>query len=231
MAFFLAIWSVCSGKLRKTYGSHWQTVLSCLGAFIRPTSFTLTELSSQNGSDANGGCPQVCVLSRMVCDCTGQTTDISGVTLINDVVPTFESDVPGAWASDLYTVRTSQSSYALGFQFGSMAFALREVELHLFFCPSWNTPQLSVTISIYISLLFPDFFPPSGIPPLGNVTLTSDQQNCNSLTRISITTQTDAVYTNYFIEFSTSGFVGGIYIGEVSFSDEVISTSSCKFYS
>ena len=78
-------------------------MLSCLGTFIRPTSFTLTGLLSQNGSDAYGGCPQVCVvpvmLSNMVCDCTGQTADISGVTLINDVVPTFESDVPGAWAS------------------------------------------------------------------------------------------------------------------------------------
>ena len=90
-------------------------MLSCLGTFIHPTSFTLTRLSSQNGSDANGGCPQVCVLSHMVCDCTGHTTDLSGITLINDVVPTFESDVPGAWASDLYTVLTILNSFALGF--------------------------------------------------------------------------------------------------------------------
>ena len=209
-------------------------MLSGLGAFIRPTYFTLTGLSSQNGSDANGGCPQPCVVMSnmvMVCDCTGQTTDISGITLTNDVVPTFESDVPGAWASDLYTVRTSKYSYALGFQFDfTMAFALREVELYLFYCPSWDIPQLSVTISVYRSLLFPGFFPPSGLPPLGNVTLTRDQQNCNSLTRISITTQTDAVYTNYFIVFSRSSSVGGIYIGELTFSDEAISTSSCKFY-
>ena len=100
-------------------------MLSCLGAFIRPKSFTLTGLSSQNGSDANGGCPQECVMSmmsNMVCDCIGQTT-ISGVTLINDVVPTFESDVTGAWASDLYTVFIPQTSYPLGFQFDiAMAF-------------------------------------------------------------------------------------------------------------
>ena len=167
----------------------------------------------------------------IVCDCTGQTTDISGITLINDVVPTFESDVPGAWASDLYTARTSSNSYALGFQFDiNMAFSLREVELYLLVCPSWNIPQVSVTISVYRSLLFPAFQPPSGLPPLGNVTLTSDQQNCNSLTRISITTQTDAVYTNYFIVFSRSSSVGGIHIGEVKFNNEAISTSSCKFY-
>ena len=202
-------------------------MLSCLGVFIRPTLFTLTGLSSQNGSDANGGCPQVCVLSNMVCDCTGQGVDISGVTLINDVVPTFVSDVPGPWASDLYTARTSRNSYALGFQFAiNMAFALQEVELY---CPSWSIPQQGVTISVYRSLLFPAFLPPTGLPPLGNVTLTSDQQNCNSLTRISIITQTDGANINYFIVFSTSSFVGGIYIGEVSFSDEVISTSSCKF--
>ena len=228
VAFLLAIWSVCSGKLRRTCESNLQTTLSCLGAFFRPTSFTLTELSSQNGSDAHGGCPQVCVMtSNMVCDCTGQTTDLSGITLINDVVPTFASDVPGAWASDLYTVRTSRISYALGFQFDStMAFALREVELYLFFCPSWGIPQQVVTISVYRSLLFPDFVPPTGLPPLGNVTLTSDQQNCNSLTRISITTQTDTAYTNYFITFSVATTVGGIYIGEVKFSDELISTNS-----
>ena len=202
-------------------------VVLFLGAFIRPESFILTELLSQNGSDANGGCPQVCVLSTMVCNCFGQTTDISGITLINDAVPIFESDVPGAWASDLYTLLITQSSYALGFQFDiAMAFTLREVEIYLFFCPSWNIPLQGVTISVYSSILFPDFFPPTGLPPLGNVTLTSDQQNCNSLTRISITTQTDRAYTNYFIEFSSSGIVGRIYIGEVNFSDEVISTSS-----
>ena len=202
-------------------------MLSCLGAFIRPISFTLTEpLSSWNGSDANGGCPQVCALSNMVCDCTGQTRDLSAVTLIDDVVPTFQSDVPGAWASELYTVFTSKNSYALGFQFGSMAFALRKVELHLFFCPSWRIPQLGLTISVYTSLVFPSFNPPTGLHPLGNVTLTSDLENCVSLTRISITTQTDRAVTKYFIVFSSSTTIGGIYIGEVKFSDEHISTSS-----
>ena len=34
--------------------NYWQKMLSCLGAFIRPTSFTLTGLSSKNGSNANG---------------------------------------------------------------------------------------------------------------------------------------------------------------------------------
>ena len=86
-----------------------------------------------------------------------------------------------------------------------------------------------MTISVYRSLLFPAFQPPSGLPPLGNVTVTSDQQNCNSLIRISINTQTDIAYTNYFILFSGSSSVGRIYIGEVTFSDEDISTSSCKF--
>ena len=166
-------------------------------------------------------------MPNWVCDCTGQTTDLSGITLINDVVPTFESDVPGAWASDLYTVLASQNSYALGFQFDiNMAFALREVELYLFFCPFWNIPRQRITISVYRSLLFPDFLPPTGLPQLGNVTLTSDQQNCASLTRVSITTRTDAAYTNYFIVFSTSTNLGGVYIGEVKFSDEPISTRS-----
>ena len=167
------------------------------------------------------------MMSNTVCDCTGQTTDISGITLINDVVPTFETDVPGAWSSDLYTARASQNSYTLGFQFDiSMAFVLQEVELYLFFCPSWGIPQESLTISVYRSFLFPAFQPPTGLPPLGNVTLTSDLENCNSLTRIVITTQTDAAHTVYFIVFSYSTTVGGVYIGEVKFSDQLISTSS-----
>ena len=83
-----------------------------------------------------------------------------------------------------------------------------------------------MTISVYRSLLFPAFQPPSGIPPFGNVTLTSDHQNCNSLIRILITTETDQPYINYFIVFSSITTVGGIYIGEVKFSDELISTSS-----
>ena len=161
----------------------------------------------------------------MVCGCSGLTTDLSGIVLINDVVPTFETDVPGAWACDLYTVSTTQNSYELGFQF-DRTIALREVELYLFICPSWGIPQQGVTISVYRSILFPDFFPPSGLPPLGNVTLTSDLVNCNSLTRIVITTQTDAAYINYFIVFSKLSTVGGVYIGEVKFSDQLISTSS-----
>ena len=85
---------------------------------------------------------------------------------------------------------------------------------------------LGLTISVYTSLVFPDFLPPTGLPPLGNVTLTSDLENCNSLTSIAITIETDAVYTNYFIGFSTSNNLGGIYIGETKFSDEAISTRS-----
>ena len=203
-------------------------MLSCLGAFIRPTSFTLTGLSSNNGSDANGGCPEICVMSNMVCTYTGQIKDLSGVTLINDIYPTFEPDVPGAWTSDLYTASANQNSYFLGFQFDIiMGFVLREVELYLFFCPSWNIPWQSVTISVYRSLLFPMFHPITG-PPLGNVTLTSDQQNCDSLIRISIPIETDVLYANYFIEFSSITAVGEIfiYIGEVKFSDEFNSTRS-----
>ena len=59
-----------------------------------------------------------------------------------------------------------------------------------------------------------------------SVTLTSDLENCNSLSRIAITIETDAVYTNYVIGFSTSTNLGGIYIGESKFSDEAISTRS-----
>ena len=62
---------------------------------------------------------------------------------------------PGPLTSTLYLqVKTPMT---LGFQFDiNMAFALREVELYLFFCPSWGIPQESLTISVYRSLLFPE---------------------------------------------------------------------------
>ena len=95
-----------------------------------------------------------------------------------------------------------------------MTFAIQEVELYLFFCPSLGIPRQGLTISVYRSLLFPDFFPPTGLLPLGNVTLTSDLENCNSLTRIAITIETDA---KYLIVFSTSTNLGGVHIGEYEF--------------
>ena len=63
------------------------------------------------------------------------------------------------------------------------------------------------------------------------MTLTSDLENCNSLTRIAITIETDAVYTNYFIGFSTSTNLGGIYIGEAKFMMRLFHLDQvCKFY-
>ena len=194
-------------------------LMTYLGTFIHPTAYTLTAVTSMNGSAVNGSCPQECV-GGDVCDCTNTTLNITGV-LIDGVVPTI--DIPQrrtTWARQLLTVRTGGQRYVIGFRFGSRII-LRVVELYVFHCPSWNIG--TDTINIYNALTFPRFI--KQFNSAGNVTLTSDMENCESLTRVSIPLQTIILMnsiSNYFIEFTNSNGmpVRVVYIGEVRFSDQ-----------
>ena len=83
--------------------------------------YTLTGVVSVNGSDADGGCPQECVgeasgIRR--CDCIGTASEgtITGV-LIDGVMPTIDTSQRGNWASQLFIVQASMTSYSLGFRF------------------------------------------------------------------------------------------------------------------
>ena len=69
---------------------------------------------------------------------------------------------------------------------------------------------------VYQSILFPTAI--RGLL-LGNVTLTV--QNCADLTQIALPTSLSSVYTLYLIEFSMGNVLGGIYVGEISFRDEI----------
>ena len=54
-------------------------------------------MSSAHGSDANAGCPSACVMivsSVRVCDCVGVTTDRTGITLIEGVIPMLDVSQP-----------------------------------------------------------------------------------------------------------------------------------------
>ena len=191
-----------------------------LGAFIHPTAYTLTAVTSLNGSSVNGSCPQECVGSDefiLLCDCTNTTLNITGV-LIDGVVPTI--DIPQrrtTWARQLLTVRTGRQNYAIGFRFGRRI-VLHVVELYVFHCPSWNIG--ADTINIYNALTFPSLI--KQFNSAGNVTLTSNMENCESLTRVSIPLQTSINISNYFIEFTNSNGmqVHQVYVGEVRFSDQ-----------
>ena len=182
-----------------------------------------------NGSDATGGCPQACVQTMSTstyCDCAGTagTGFFTGV-IIDGVVPTLDTSQRGTWATQLLTVRgntQSTQNIRIGFQFQN-AVMLREVELYLFYCLSWNiggSPVGTNTINIYNALVSPTFV-------VGSVTLTSDMNNCESLTRVSIPIQGARSTFIYFIEFTNSQrFIQWIHIAEVRFADELIPSAS-----
>ena len=155
-----------------------------------------------NGSDATGGCPQACIetiSTNTNCDCA-----INGV-IIDGVVPTLDTSQRGTWATQLLTVRGNTQNIRIGFEFQNTVM-LCEVELYLFYCPSWNigrSPVGTNTINIYNALTFPIFINSFG-GSVGSVALTSDMANCESLTRVSIPLLLARRTLFYFIEFTNS---------------------------
>ena len=182
-----------------------------------------------NGSDSDGGCPQECVgeasgIRR--CDCIGTEREgtITGV-LIDGMIPTIDTSQRGNWASQLFTIQTSFTSYALGFTLQSCV-ALQEVELYVLYCPAWQIG--ATTINVYDSTTYPSFTRTA--PSVGSVTLTSNMQNCESLTRVSIPLQATLRVSSYFIEFTNPTLIHWLHIAEVRFSDQPISTVTTVTY-
>ena len=193
-----------------------------IGAFIHPTAYTLTAVTSLNGSSVNGSCPQECVgMIRDIrtCDCTTVPDQNTTGVLMDGVVPTINTANQNGWAYQLFTAMARRNNYAISIRFGS-SIMLRVVELYVFHCPLWNIG--TDTINIYNALTFPIFI--KQFNSTGNVTLTSDMENCESLTRVAIPLQTAMNTSNYFIEFTNSNGmqVQQLYIGEVKFSDQLI---------
>ncbi len=198
-----------------------------VGAIVRPIAYTLTGVSSNNGSDSNAGCPSVCKMTgasdERFCDCTGGIMSNFNGTLIDGIIPTLDVSQRGTWASQLYTVDVTTTSYAIGFRFSS-SFMLQEVEPSIFLCTPWSIPRSGLTINIHRDFVFPGF---TSTTPIGSTTLTL-QQNCESLETIYITTSSTRDGNIYYIEFTNSATVGVIYIGEVIFRDQVIQNPVCK---
>ncbi len=197
-----------------------------IGATFHPTAYTLTGVSSNNGSEANAGCPSVCMMTgasnERFCDCSHILSNING-SLIDGIIPTFDISQRATWASQLYTADVTATSYAIGFRFSS-SFMLQEIELTIFLCTPWSIPRSGLTINIHRSIVFPGF---TSTTPIGSRTLTL-QQNCVSLETIYIITSPTRNGNIYYIEFTNSATVGVIYIGEVIFRDQVIQNPVCK---
>ncbi len=127
-------------------------------------------------------------------------------------------EVPGL-RNLMYTADATTISHAIGFTFSS-SFMLQEVELSIFLCTPWSIPRSGLTINIHRGITFPRFIATSR-----TVTL---QPNCMSLETIYIYTSPTRNGNIYVIEFNNSATVGGIYIGEVIFRDQVTQDRVCK---
>ena len=149
---------------------------------------------------------------------TASEGTITGV-LIDGMIPTIDTSQRGNWASQLFTIQGSVTSYTLGFRFPSRV-ALQEVELYVFYCPAWQIG--ATTINVYDSTTYPSFT--RSAPSVGSVTLTSNMQKCESLTRVSIPLQTTLRVSSYFIEFTNPTQIHWLHIAEVRFSDQPIPT-------
>ena len=198
------------------------------GAVYTPSKFTLVDVSSAHGSDENAGCPSACVMmvsGVRVCDCVGVTPNRTGIILIDGVIPMLDVFRLN-WAAQLYTATVTQDNWQIEFKFPEN-FMLRQVDLSLLFCPTRMIPNEGVlSISIYQSILFPTRLKAL---LLGNMSLSGYEQNCVDLIQISIPTNPASAYCQYLIQFSMDNVLGGIYIGEMVFSDDIISITSSKF--
>ena len=227
----IVLWNSSNGnELIKYNNVLVKLILMCacmnIGSSLTPKAYTLSGVMAVNGSNANGDCPTECVVLSAdinTCNCTDTTLGaeaITGSVLIDGVVPTIDTSERNSadefvWAAPLFTASTG--SVTLGFMFETRV-VLCEVELYVFHCPAWGIGSEDITI--HNGQNFPQFI--QGIfPSRGRVLLSSDMQNCTSLTRVSIPLQMATSTASYFIEInSISGTIEWVHIAEVRFSDQ-----------
>ena len=212
-----------------------DNVYSDAGSFLTPNAYTLSGVMEVNGSNVNGDCPTECVVLSSginICDCTDSTLGEEAInaSVLIDGVPTIDTSERNdsadefVWAAPLLTVNaTSTGSVTLVFRFETRV-VLCEVELYIFNCPAWGIG--ADDIGIRNGATFPTFIT-EGFPSRGRVILTSDMQNCTSLTRVSIPLQMANSTSSYFIEFNSlpAGTIEWVHIAEVRFSDQCNSTT------
>ena len=157
------------------------------------------------------------VRDTRTCNCSTVPDQNTTGVLIDGVIPTIYTNQRG-WANQLFTAMPQRGHYVISLRFGN-SIMLLAVELYVFHCPSWNIG--ADNINIYDAQMFPSFI--KQFNSAGNVTLTSDMENCDSITRVYIPLQMTLNTSNCFVEFTNSnGNVLQLYIGEVRFSDQLI---------
>ena len=129
------------------------------------------------------------------------------------------------WLNQLYTVMGGANSVMIRVRLDATSngatLPAREVVIHIFNCPAWGIG--AETITVRYSATFPNFFGVLDSP--GSVSLTTNIQNCDSLTRVSIPLQpiNDVVPIYFLVFHNPSGAViQWVHIGEVMFSDQPI---------
>lgn len=194
---------------------------------MHPRAYTMDGVMAVNGSSAEGGCPTACVgmnVGIVACNCdayAGLPYNATTGAIIDNVVPTLDI-MDANWAAPLFTMRGSTDTITLSAKFVDRLLVLSEVELYLFYCPSWGITVEEIIV--HSSATFPNFF--EIWASLGSMTLTAELENCESLTRVSIPL-TNVIATNiYAIEFTNpSGTqVEWLHLAEVRYSDQPIPT-------
>ena len=157
------------------------------------------------------------------CECPANAP-VNG-TLIDGVIPSIDTTQQG-WASELFTVnRNGQNPITIGFMFSS-AFNLREIEIMLFHCPVLG---IGITgVKVYSSFIFPAFISTASTLLFTLNSLPSDYYQ--SLSTVSVPIQPPMALSIYFVKFLFTGGVSvhhlnWLYVGEIRFSNEVISTT------
>ena len=226
----MVLWNSSNGnELIKYNNVLVKLILMCaymnIGSSLTPKAYTLSGVMAVNGSNANGDCPTECVVLASginTCNCTISTRGDEAITasvLLDGVVPTIDTSERNSadefvWAAPLLTVRASTGSVTLGFRFQTRV-VLCEVELYVFHCPAWGIGAEDIGIRNGAS--FPQFNP-NIFPSIGRVIVTSDMQDCTSLTRVSIPLQMANSTSSYFIGInSISGTIEWVHIAEVRF--------------
>jgi hypothetical protein len=194
------------------------------GAFFGPSAYTIDMVEATYGSSLDGDCPSSCTGIEMdieTCNCpihSGLPSNATSGVLFDGVIPTLNTS-SNTWAAPLLTIATNMSTAEMLFQFESRVL-LREIELYLFHCPSWEIGAES--IAVYNSETFPSFVRTKS-SNVGRVTLESSQENCESLTQVSIPLVNALSTIAYVIEFSNPDPLTRVYLAEARFSDDVIS--------
>ena len=176
-------------------------------------------MDNTNGSQVNGGCPASCVCGTTLCQCSDGNT--SGLH-IDGIIPAISTSNRGSWANQLFAICDNHRIVPIGFQFHEPVL-ITSVELNLFICYQWNTPQRQFNVTISTSA----HISPVAESILGNLVVYMNEGNCNSLTRLIVDLKRNMTSLNYIVRLISQTNLHKLYIGEIVFRNQT-SEVSCK---